>query len=76
MLFPIKDDNPTTTFPFFTILLIAINVAVFFYQFMLGPAEEKEFIYKLGAIPYEILHIKDIPPEAPVPMPLTLLTAF
>ncbi len=31
-MIPIRDLNPTRTFPFFTILIIVVNVAVFFYE--------------------------------------------
>jgi membrane associated rhomboid family serine protease len=36
-MIPIKDDNPTRTFPIINYALIAINVAVFFYQATLPP---------------------------------------
>ena len=31
-MFPLKDDNPTRRFPILTVILIALNVAVFGYQ--------------------------------------------
>ena len=34
-MIPLKDDNPTRTFPFVNWALIAVNVAVFFYQVQL-----------------------------------------
>jgi membrane associated rhomboid family serine protease len=31
-LIPLKDDNPTARFPVITVAIIAINVAVFIWQ--------------------------------------------
>jgi membrane associated rhomboid family serine protease len=57
-MIPIKDDNPTSRFPFVTILILLINVAVFVYQWMLGP-ELQAFIFRYGAIPWEIVHFRE-----------------
>ena len=59
-MIPIKDDNPTHTVPFVTILLILANVAVFVYQVSLG-REAQAFIYRLGAVPWEITHFREYP---------------
>jgi membrane associated rhomboid family serine protease len=75
-MIPIKDDNPTSTFPIVTIAIIAINVAVFIFQLMLSPLDEKVFIYRTAALPYEITHFADIHPRDFVPPPLTLFTAM
>ncbi len=53
-MIPLKDENPTATFPFFTILLIIANVAVFAYQVSLGPANMKPFVEKMAVVPDEI----------------------
>ncbi|MBI5286001.1 MAG: rhomboid family intramembrane serine protease [Deltaproteobacteria bacterium] len=74
-MIPLKDDNPTYSFPFVTILLIATNTAVFFYQLSLGLGVEG-FILRTAAIPYEITHLVDLQPIAFLPPPLTLLTAM
>ena len=58
-MIPIKDDNPSYAFPFITILLIMANVGVFIYQFTLG-SEAEAFIYRLGAIPWEITHFREL----------------
>jgi membrane associated rhomboid family serine protease len=75
-MIPLKDDNPTASFPWVTIGLITINCLVFLYQFSLGVYGMQKFILKAGAIPYEITHIKDIYPVASVPIPLTLFSAM
>jgi len=59
-MIPIKDDNPTYTFPVITILLILANIGIFIYQFLLGQ-EAQAFISKLGAIPWEITHFRELP---------------
>lgn len=79
-MFPLKDDNPSRVFPAVTLLLIAANVAVFGYQFWLGNAGQS-FVYRFGAIPWEITHLRelpDIPRESvsTVPVLLTLFTSM
>jgi len=53
---PLKDENPTATFPFLTILLIVANVAVFAYQVSLGPVNMQAFVEKMAVIPSQITH--------------------
>jgi len=75
MFLPLKDENPTSRIPVVTILFIALNVLVFFYQ-VFSSEGLQFFVYKLGAIPYEITHfttLRGIPRVAP---PLTLLTSM
>src|SRR2546421_1992273 len=57
-MLPLKDDVPSQSFPFITLLLIATNVAAFFYQVSLqageGGAERdaaSAFIMEFGAVP-------------------------
>lgn len=57
-MIPIKDDNPTYTFPLVTIFLILVNVAMHVYQWTLGP-EAQAFVYRWGAIPWEITHFRE-----------------
>lgn len=59
-MFPIKDDNPSGSFPFMTLLIIAANAAVFAYQFWLGQAGQS-FVFRYGAIPWEITHWNELP---------------
>jgi len=54
-MIPIRDDNPRRLFPLFTILLIAVNVAVFIYQLTLSPSEAQTFILTYGAVPKQII---------------------
>jgi membrane associated rhomboid family serine protease len=57
-MIPLKDRNPTRRFPIITILLIAVNIIVFFYQLSLGIKLEG-FLYSFSVIPnqiYQALH--------------------
>lgn len=68
-MIPLRDENPTKTFPFITLSIIAINVVVFIYEFMLG-AGLQEKIVEFGVIPYNITH------PASFAVFLTLFTAI
>src|SRR5262245_8041316 len=71
---PLKDDNPTTTVPFVTGILVAINVAVFLYQLTLPPEGLEAFVYRMAVIPVEITRGVSLGPHLPVG--LTLLTSM
>lgn len=75
-MIPIKDDTPTSTYPFVTVSIIVVNVLVFIYEQTLGFSGFEVFIYKTAAIPYEITHLVDILPVSVVPPPFTLFTAM
>jgi len=47
-LIPRKSDLPTRGVPYLTVGIIAVNLAVFAYQFMLSPPAERTFILELG----------------------------
>ncbi len=75
-MIPLKDDVRSSTFPFVTILIIAVDAAVFLYQLGLGHEGGEAFIYRTAAIPFEITHLKDIAPRPFVPLPLTVFTSM
>ncbi len=54
-MFPLKDDNPTRTFPIFTVLLIAANTAIFLYQMSLSEPLGRRLVMSLGAVPADVL---------------------
>lgn len=59
MFFPIKDDNPTRRAAVVTVIFIAINIAVFAYQYWFS---QKPFVYHVGRasmVPYEITHLEN-----------------
>lgn len=53
-MFPIKDENPTRTFPLVTVSLITTNVLIYLYQIGLGP-QEARFIHEWGLVPVRLL---------------------
>jgi membrane associated rhomboid family serine protease len=60
-LLPIKDDIPTRRFPIVTVVIIAINVIVFFgFQVntlsLDGADLKQDVVTKYAAVPYEITH--------------------
>lgn len=54
-MIPLRDDNPSSSRPLVTLLIIAINVIVFLYMLSLGSESAIErFVFAYGAIPGEI----------------------
>ena len=51
MFLPLRDENPTRTFPVVTVSLIALNVIVFLWT-ALGPQGLDYYVLRFGAIPY------------------------
>jgi len=52
MFIPLKDQNPHRTFPVVNLLLIVVNVLVFFYQFTLPPHAFEAFVMANATVPY------------------------
>ena len=50
-MLPLKDENPSRTFPFVTLLLIAANLAVFVYEALLPRDLLEQFVLAYGAVP-------------------------
>ncbi len=79
-MFPIGDDNSgRQSFPFVNITLIVVNVLVFFYQLSLfarSPQHLEEFVFKYGAIPFELTRGMDLPPTVGFPVYLTVFTSM
>jgi membrane associated rhomboid family serine protease len=76
MLLPLKDENPTASLPLLTILIIVINVLIFFYQQSLSGTEAQRFILKWGAVPYQIVHGEIIHVPLSIPTPLTIFSSM
>ncbi len=53
-MIPYKDDNPSEKFPIVTVILIAINVAVFLFWKLQPAAVYQQAIFQLGMVPYEV----------------------
>ncbi len=55
-MIPLRDINPTRRVPYVTYALIAVNIAMFVYQFFeLTPTQNEEFVQRHGVIPYYLL---------------------
>jgi hypothetical protein len=52
-MIPIRDRNPSGTFPYVTIGIIVINVLIFLYELSLGPGLG-EFIMRFGVVPLKV----------------------
>lgn len=51
-MIPIRDENPTSTFPFFTIAIVVINVASYvLFNLMLPKEDFTTFVYCGGVVP-------------------------
>ena len=59
-MIPIRDENPKKTFPFITILIIAVNIIVYIYQYWLHSELSQEFVLIYGAIPNNIVHLRSL----------------
>jgi len=53
-MIPLKDDNPTRTFPIINYALIAANIVVFFYQATLPARAAKAFVVAYATVPARI----------------------
>ncbi len=51
-MIPLKDDNPRTTIPYVTIVVIVLNAIAFYFELTIG---YEPVIERFGAIPVEIL---------------------
>ena len=59
-----------------TVTLILANILVFLYQLKLGLRAEEAFVWRMGAIPYELAHFRDAISPTPIPLYLTPITAM
>jgi membrane associated rhomboid family serine protease len=71
---PLKDDIPVTRPPVLTVTLVIANAAVFLWQVAVVGLPLSVQIG--GAIPYEILTLRDVPPTDLVAPPFTILTSM
>ncbi|HEY3330653.1 MAG TPA: rhomboid family intramembrane serine protease [Capsulimonadaceae bacterium] len=59
-MIPLRDNNPTRSFPAVTIALILVNIAVFYLQNVGGPEMNAVFNGTYSFIPYELTHNVDL----------------
>jgi membrane associated rhomboid family serine protease len=53
-MLPIKDDTPRATVPFINYFLIALNLAIFFFEWTLGPRSLRNFEFQFAFIPHNV----------------------
>ena len=77
-MIPLKDDNPTRTFPLITITIIALNILVFFYQLSMPAEKLEDFLFQYGAVPDRLIHpfSQDASFPGTIPPILTVFTAM
>jgi membrane associated rhomboid family serine protease len=57
-MLPLRDINPRRRLPIMTISIIALNVIVFAYEFMLSETGLESLIYNWGLIPYQLTSLQ------------------
>jgi membrane associated rhomboid family serine protease len=53
-MLPIRDDTPRSTLPFINYFLIALNLAIFFFEWTLGPRALRSFEFQFALIPRNV----------------------
>lgn len=54
-MLPLRDNNPTARAPYVTYAFIALNIAVYVYQFLLlSPDQTMEFVHKHAVVPVHL----------------------
>ncbi len=71
-MIPFKDDHPTRTLPFVTLLIIASNISFFILE-LLSSRDSQSLVYAFGAIPKNILSFHS---DQPIPAVLTVFTSM
>ena len=81
-MIPLKDNVPSRTVPFITLILVALNVVVFVYQLSLQMSPEpgaqraaEEFIGEFGLTPCRLAGYCRVPEDAPPPV-VTIFTSM
>lgn len=73
-MFPLKDNNPTSSFPLVTVLLIIANVVVYIYSDFIGMAGDL-FYQKFAVIPVNVVSLGNATDQGPVQALGSLLTS-
>lgn len=59
-MIPLRDRNPSGTFPFVTVGIILINVLIFSIELSLG-SQLDSFLFQFGIVPVKVAYSGDIP---------------
>jgi membrane associated rhomboid family serine protease len=65
-MIPLRDDQPRFSTPFVTYFLIAINLVIYYGEFMLSPRDERSLLYQFGLIPAHVVAVITGASHAPV----------
>ncbi len=71
-MIPFKDDNPTRSLPFVTLLIIALNISFFVLE-LLSSRDSQYLVSAYGAIPKNLLSFHS---DQPIPAVLTVFTSM
>ncbi|MBN2468535.1 MAG: rhomboid family intramembrane serine protease [Deltaproteobacteria bacterium] len=74
-MIPLRDRNPSGTFPFVTIFLIVVNVLVFLYQLSLGRSLPT-FLYQYSLVPARLFYDSAAPVAASIPGILSFFSSM
>ena len=74
-MIPLRDNISTHRFPVITVALIAANVAVFLYQYLLLPESAQRIVFQYGLTPRELTSGVPVVPHA-FPAEVTLFTSM
>lgn len=76
-MIPLRDDNPTSTRPIVTYVILGVCVIVFLWQLALGPGGNEVAVYALGFIPAVVFGGANLPEQLVwVPPPVTIFTSM
>lgn len=76
-MIPLKDDNPATTRPLVTLMVVGLCILVFLWQSSLSQESSQAAIYALGFIPAVLFGNVELPAQlAWLPAPTTVLTSM
>jgi len=75
MFFPLKDENPTKSFPYMTVIFIAVNICIFIAELLMG-SSRGYFVAKYGVVPFEITRAVDLNPKVLLGPYITLVTSL
>jgi membrane associated rhomboid family serine protease len=76
VLIPLRDHNPRRRFPVITVALIAVNLVAFLWTLLLPEATRHTLALIAGAVPREIITLRDLPPSNLLPLPASVLTSM
>lgn len=76
-MIPLHDDNPTSIRPVVTIVLIALCVVIFLWQFSLGQQGFQKSVFAFGVIPAVLFDNARLPAEINlIPAELTVISSM